>query len=145
MIGNDVIQAAIIARLKADTTLTDWLVAQNSADDEIREIQWQGTVFDYPAVRASISDQLPDVGGGTCYLTAGEFTFTAMAFSESDSSQQADQLMKLVNDALIGKRLSGTGFKTMVIQNDGMAHASRTGERIWSAAAVYRANLYETT
>lgn len=140
MIGNDVIQQAIVARLKADAALVAWLTAL-SADDEIRETQWQGTIFTYPAVRASVDNQVP--GLGTCYLTSGEFTFTAMSFGEGDSSRQTDQLAKLVNDALIGKRLSGTGFATMSIKCDGMAHASRTGERVWSAAAVYRANLYE--
>jgi len=144
MIGNDLIQAAIVAGLKADTALVNWLTAL-SAGDEIRETQWQGTAFTYPAVRASVGDQLPDAGMGTCYLTSGEFTFTVYSYSESDSSRQADQLAALVNDALIGKRLNGTGFATMSIKCDGMAHATRMAERVWSAANIYRANLYETS
>lgn len=144
MIGNDDLQAAIIAKLKADTTLTAWLAARSSAT-EIREAQYQGTVFSYPAVRAAVESQTPDMGGGTCYLSAGEFTFTVYSYSESDSSQEADDLAKLVNDALIGKRLSSTGFATMVIKCDGMAHATRLAQRIWSATNVYRANLYETS
>ena len=144
MIGNDLIQAAIVAKLKADTALVAWLTAL-SAGDEIRETQWQGTQFTYPAVRASVGDQLPDAGMGTCYLTSGEFTFTVYSYSESDSSRQADQLAALVNDALAGKRLSGTGFATMSIKCDGMAHATRMAERVWGAANIYRANLYETT
>ena len=144
MIGNDAIQAAIIAKLKANTALVAWLTAL-SAGDEIRETQWQGTVFAYPAVRASVGNQLPDAGMGTCYLSSGEFTFTVYSYSESDSSMQADQLAKLVNDALIGARLSGTGFATMSIKCEGMPHATRQAERVWSAANVYRANLYETS
>lgn len=144
MIGNDAIQAAIIAKLKANTALVAWLTAL-SAGDEIRETQWQGTVFTYPAVRASVGNQLPDAGMGTCYLSSGEFTFTVYSYSESDSSMQADQLAKLVNDALIGARLSGTGFATMAIKCEGMPHATRQAERVWSAANVYRANLYETS
>ena len=144
MIGNDTIQAGIISKLKADTTLVAWLTAL-SAGDEIRETQWQGTVFTYPAVRASVGNQLPDAGMGTCYLSSGEFTFTVYSYSEYDSSMQADQLAKLVNDALIGKKLSGTGWATMSVKCDGMAHATRMGERVWSGANVYRANLYETS
>lgn len=59
MIANNVIQAAIIAKLKAYTALTTWLAARSKAG-EIREAQYQGVVFEYPCVRVSVGDQTPE-------------------------------------------------------------------------------------
>lgn len=141
MISNDVFQAAIVAALKANTTLVDWLTDQG-AGDEIRENQWQGAVFVYPAVRIDIGTQTP-VGNGPCYLENGEITFTVLSFSENDSSQEADILAGLVNGVLMGARVSGTGFKSLAIRSDGLISASRTGERTWRAAGLYRTQIYE--
>jgi len=142
MIANDLIQAAIISALKADTTLTDWLTALN-AGSEIRETSWAGVTFSYPAVRVQVGTQAPGPADSTCYLTSGEVPFTVLSFSESDSSQQADHLAGLVNAALIGARVSGTGFRSLLIQSDGLTHATRTGERTWRAIGLYRMQIYE--
>lgn len=140
MISNDLIQAAIISHLKADTTLVDWLTAL-SAGEEIRETQWQGVQFGYPAVRVQIGTQMPG-GNGPCYVTTGETPFTVLSFSEHDSSQQADQLMGLVEDALLGNHLSGSGFRTGPVLSDGLIKATRTGERLWQAVGLFRMQLY---
>lgn len=143
MIANNLIQAAIIAELKADSALVDWLTAESAAD-EIRETQWQGAAFVYPAVRVAAGTQLPDGPTSHCYPTNGETTFTVLSFAEDDSSQNADILAGLVNDALLGKRLSGTGFKSLSIMSNGLSHAIRTGERVWQANGLYRMYIYET-
>jgi hypothetical protein len=143
MIANSTIQAAIVAKLKADTTLTDWLTAR-SAGNEIRESNWQGAAFTYPAVRASVGTQQPGPDTSKCYLTRGEVPFTVLCFSESDSSQQADTLADLVNTVLLGQRLSGTGFRSLAIQSDGLTHAVRSAERVWRAVGLYRMQIYET-
>lgn len=144
MIANNVIQAAIIALLKANIALTDWLTAL-SAGNEIREGNYQGAAFSYPAVRAEAGTQQPGNETGHCYLTTGEMPFTVLSFSESDSSNQADELAGLVNAALMGKRVTGTGFKSLVIKSDGLLHAARTAERVWRAMGLYRMEIYETS
>jgi len=141
MVGNDVVQAALVAALKANTALTTWLAARSTAG-EIREAQYQGTQFSYPAVRVAVGDQVPV--GDTCYTTRAEVTFETWCYSEHDSSQQCDQLAKLVADALLGKRISGTGFASLVILCDSFPHAVRTGERLWEAFALWRMEIYET-
>lgn len=140
MIANDRVQAGIIAKLKANAALIAWLTAK-SADDEIRESQWQGTVFTYPAVRVDLGTQLPG-GNGPCYLINGEIPFTVYSYSEDDSSKQADVLAGLVNVALLGEQFSGTGFTTGLVKSDGLVSASRLAERLWRAAGFYRVNLY---
>lgn len=140
MISNDLVQASIIAKLKADTTLVAWLTVEG-AGDEIREGQYQGRNFVYPAVRAQLGTQQPG-GNGPCYVTTGETTFMVQSFSESDSSQGADQLAGLVEDALLGKHLAGTGFHTGPVLCDGHIKAVRTGERVWQAITQFRMQLY---
>lgn len=143
MISNVAIQTAIIAQLKANTALVNWLTAL-SAGNEIRETNWQGTTFTYPAVRAAAGNQQPGPETSKCYLTTGETPFTVVSFSEHDSSQQADDLAALVNAALVGKRISGTGFRSLAIMSDGLTHAVRTTERLWRAVGLYRMQIYET-
>lgn len=141
MVGNDVIQAAIVAMLKADTALTTWLAARSTAG-EIREAQYQGTAFAYPAVRAAVGDQTPI--GDTCYTKKAEVTFELWCYSEHDSSQECDQLAKLANDAVFGKRLNGTGFASLVVLCDSFPHAARTGDKLWETFSLYRMEIYET-
>lgn len=144
MIGNDEIQAAIVAKLKDNAALAAWLADRDSTD-EIRELDWQGTQFSYPAVRVAASEQFPGEPTSKCFLTNGHVTFAIYIFSEHDSSQECDQLAKIVDDALAGKRLSGTGWATMSIQPNGMLHAIRSGERTWNASGDYTARLYSTS
>lgn len=144
MITNNDIQAALVAKLKANTPLVAWLTAKSAAN-EIRETNWQGAAFSYPAVRIEAGTQLPGPRDSHCYLTTGEVTFTALSFSESDSSQQADELAGLVNAALMGQRLSASSFRSLVIQSDGLTHADRTAERVWRAIGLYRMQIYETS
>lgn len=143
MISPELIQAAIISHLKADAALVAWLTARSVAN-EIRESNWQGGAFSYPAVRAEAGSQLPGPAASVCYLTTGEVPFTLLSFDESDSSKEADTLAGMVNAALIGKRITGTGFNSLVIQSDGLTHATRTAERVWRAIGLYRMQIYET-
>lgn len=142
MISNDDFQVALIAQLKADSALTAWL-NDLSAGSEIREAFWQGDTFVYPAVRAGVGTQVPQ-GNGVCYLSNSETPFSVFSFSEKDSGRQANQLAKLVNAALVGKRLSGSGFRTLVIASDGLLGAVRTGERVWRATGLYRCFIHES-
>ena len=140
MLSNDLVQAAVITKLKANATLVAFLTAASAAD-EIREAQWQGRDFVYPAVRIQIGTQEPG-GNGPCYTTTGQTAFSILCFSEHDSSEQADQLAGLVDDALLGLHISGSGFKTGPVLSDGQVKAVRTGERVWMATFLGRMQLY---
>lgn len=140
MLSNDLIQAAIIDKLQADTALMAWLTGL-SVSDEIREAFWQGTEFSYPNVRVQVGSQLAG-GNGPCYVMTGQTPFTIYCYSEADSSMQADQLAGLVEDALLGKHIAGSGFRTGPVLSDGLVHAARTGERVWQATFLGRMQLY---
>lgn len=137
MIDNDLIQAAIVAKLKADTALTNWL-ATRSTNDEIREGQFQGREFQYPAVRVELGTQIEE-GNPPCYSS---LPFTVYSYSEKGSSQEANQLAGYVKDALLRKSVSGSGWHTGIIAADGMIAARRTSQKVWQAVNLYRVNIY---
>ena len=53
MISDELIQAAIISKLKATSSLTS-LLAEGVAG--VKEYQWQGDDFKYPAVRLDLEE-----------------------------------------------------------------------------------------
>jgi hypothetical protein len=137
VIDNDQIQAALVAKLKANTALTTWLSSRSSSD-EIREAQYQAAGFLYPAVRVELGTQIEE-GNPPCYST---IPFTVCSYSEKNSSQEANQLAGLVADALLRKNVSGSGWHSQLIIADGMIAARRTSERVWQAVNLYRMNIY---
>lgn len=137
MIDNDLIQAAIVAKLKADSALIAFLTTFG-AQDEVREFQYQAAGFLYPNVRVDLGTQIEE-GNPPCYST---LPFTVYSYSEADSSRQANQLAGYVNDALLRKSVTGSGWHSQLIITDGAIAARRTSERVWQAVNLYRMNVY---
>lgn len=137
MISSDLVQAGIISHLKADTALVAWLTAR-SAESEIRENQWQGRSFVYPAVRVDLLPQT-ETGNPPCYSQA---LFNVFCFTEDDSSKNCGILAGLVDTALLRKKFSGTGYSSGLVISLGSIPPIRTGERTWQALGQYQANLY---
>lgn len=137
MISAELVQAGIIAKLKADTSLIAWLTAR-SASAEIRENQWQGRQFVYPAIRVDLLPQT-EPGNPPCY---SQVLFNVFAFTESDSSKDCGILAGLVDTALIRKKISGTGYDSGLVLSLGAVPPLRTAERVWQALGQYQTNLY---
>ena len=137
MISPELLQAGIIAKLKADSALVAWLTAR-SAGNEIRENQWQGRQFIYPAVRVDLLPQT-ETGNPPCY---SQSLFNVFAFAEGDSSKDCAILAGLIDSALIRKKFSGTGFGSGLVITLGTVPPIRTAERIWQALGQYQTNLY---
>jgi len=137
MIDNDLIQAALVAKLKADTSLVAFLTTF-SAQAEIRESQWQSREFIYPAVRVELGTQIEE-GNPPCFST---IPFTVYSYSEKDSSREANQLAGYVNDAILRKAVLGSGWISGIIITDGAIAARRVNERVWQAVNLYRMNIY---
>lgn len=137
MIDDNDIQAAIVAKLKANAPLIAFLT-QFSTQAEIREAAWQGREFLYPAVRVEVTQNRP-IGNTPCYSQA---TITIYYYSEYDSSKQVNQLAGLGNDTLFEKQLDGTGWYSGIIQLDNRIGGRRQSERVWQATELYRANIF---
>lgn len=137
MISDELVQAGIIAKLKANLALTTFLT-DRSAGDEIRENQWQGRSFVYPAIRVDLLTQT-EPGNPPCY---SQTAFNVFAFTEGDSSKEAGILAGLIDTALIRKKFDGTGYNSGVVSSLGAVPPIRTSERVWQALRQYQANLF---
>jgi hypothetical protein len=137
MISPELVQAGIITKLKADAALIAWLTAR-SASSEIRENQWQGRQFVYPAIRVDLLPQT-EPGNPPCY---SQTLFNVFAFAEGDSSKDCGVLAGLVDSALIRKKFSGTGYGSGLVITLGSVPPIRTAERVWQALGQYQTNLY---
>lgn len=138
MISFDLLQAAIVAALKADAPLVAVV------GDEIRESQWQGTDFVYPGVRVELYSGTPI--GEKCVDTHSLVGFTILCYSENDSSQEADQIAGLVVTALYLETLTAATFYSGLIRisGPGVRSARRMIERIWRSEVEFQTNIYET-
>ena len=137
MISPELIQAGVISKLKADTSLVAWLT-DRSAANEIRENQWQGRSFVYPAVRVDLLVQT-EPGNPPCF---SQTLFNVFAFAEGDSSKESAILAGLINSALLRKKFSGTGFSSGLVISLGSVPPIRTGERLWQALLQYQTNIF---
>lgn len=102
--GNEV-QALWIANMKAKTSITS-LLANNS---QVKELQWQGTTFVYPAVRFSVNF-LPAIN--RCLDTA-EIEITV--FSEQKSSDEASTIAAAIQTAYHGVPFTQSGVQFPVV------------------------------
>jgi hypothetical protein len=138
MISNDVLQAALVARLKAQSTVTGLL---NGAT-EIREQQWQGRNFDYPAVRVNLRTQVPLIPRQQCEWS--RLSFSIYCLSEEKSSKEADELAGAVNAALnrTAWTVSSDGFRFFFVRSSGLNSAIRMSERVWRAEPNFLADIH---
>lgn len=138
MISNATIQKALIAKLKANSALTTLL----GGDTEVREQQWQGRDFTYPAIRVNLIQQLPMFSMDPCSWFS--LTFSVYSLSEDRSSYEADALASAVNDALHEKGWSeeSDGFRFHKIRSIGLNSAVRMSERVWRAEAFFNARMH---
>lgn len=131
MISNHIVQAALISKLKASSTITN---ALNSSAD-IKEEQWQGTDFLYPAIRVKIGSQTNDRKSPFCSF--GYLPFTLRVFSEMKSSMEADTIAGLVNTVLHGSYAIGTNMILNNIECLSLIGAIRVGEQLWQSQIDY--------
>lgn len=127
MITNNDAQAAVVAWLKANTTVTD---LDSNFPDEIREETWQGEDFTYPNIRVSC-----EITAGECY---DDLFCVISSFSEQKSSKESQNIAGVVATELHNKsfeqdsiRFSALTVKTIrAVQEDGIwqAKAEVTGK-----------------
>jgi hypothetical protein len=91
----DEVQAAIIERLKADAQL----VALLGTADQIKETEWQGAVYVFPAVRVENTIK-PNV----VYCSPDDVDITIFCLSEQKSSKQCSLVAARVANLLHNTR-----------------------------------------
>jgi len=138
MIGNDVIQADLVALLKAAVSVTGLLT---SADD-IKEDQYQGTNIAYPALRMNLIRQIPY--NNRVHCDHALLVFSVRVLTEQASSRQADNIAAAVNAYLRGRQIRGTGWYGW-IDSTSVVGARWVGQRLWASEVLFEVNVYPTT
>jgi len=138
MISNEKLQEAFIARMKGDGGITIIL----GADTEIREQQWQGRAFTYPAVRLALGTQVPLAFIEPCEWSL--LSFSVLCLSEKRSSKEADELAGAVNVCFHNSAWDEAldNFRLHKIRSVGLNSATRMSERIWRAEAFFQARIH---
>jgi hypothetical protein len=138
MLSPTTVQAALVALLKADPLL----VAALSSADAIKEAQWRGTKFAYPAVRVDISDMRPQ-GNGACakrwLATAGSI----LVYSKGDSSAECENILGLVENAIVGRHLSAAGLTSLEFRVDQVVYPFRE-TNLWRGEILFATTAIET-
>lgn len=135
MIANQVIQADLVKWLKAQVALTSLLFDAT----EVREDQYQGTLFNYPCVRVALGVQIPIVDSELCDLA--RLTFSIRAYTEGGSSKAVDTIAGVANTLIHRKQFFGTGWYTW-FRSAGLDSATRTGEKTWRSEASFTGVVY---
>lgn len=102
MADGETTQASWIAYLKTKTNLTTLLT--NGGANEIRESQWQGDVFSYPAIRVSV-DYMPSING----CGPDNIDVYIDVFSEEKSSKQVAHIAATLQSILHKKPFTSLG------------------------------------
>lgn len=104
MISNNDIQAAWIAKLKANGSVTALV-----SSSEVREDQWKGTDFVYPNVRVRLTNFAPTTPNNNCQIFRSDVSI--LCYSEQKSSKLADQIAGVVTTQFWGHPFSSSGVK----------------------------------
>jgi len=142
MLSDESIQADLITQLKSITTVTSLLPEGSSG---IKEYQWQGDTFQYPAVRLDLEDTGYEFDEQEkCRLYFAEFSI--YIFSEERSSKQCSQVKGLLENHLTGRGWTGANAKYSRIRlvTGGNVPAVRQDERTWRSQLQYRTRLTPT-
>jgi hypothetical protein len=138
MLSPDTVQAALVAVLKANGTLVGAL----AGPDSIKEAQWRGTTFDYPAVRVDITDMRPQ-GNGACAEQWLAVAGAIIVFSKIDSSVECMTVLGLVQNAIQRRRLAGAGLTSLDLRVEFVVYPYREGN-IWRGEIAFGTTAIET-
>ena len=127
---NDQLKAALLAKMQSNPTI----VALLSASSDIKENQWQGKDFIYPAVRIYVFPKGNLPTEANCNFST--IMMGINIFSEQDSSQECDYIA-----GIIGNELHTQSFTSLAITFTGLIvkelnPAIRIDDRTWQANIV---------
>lgn len=138
MIANHIIQRNILADLLAYTDLTDLL----GSVDEIRESQYQGTDFRYPAVRLFIDNQKPILNREQC--DHANLSFIVRAYTESGSSRECNIIANAIQTRLHRRNFHGDGWYSW-FRCMGYNNPRRMVKNLWMGELTFNGVVYPRT
>lgn len=142
MIGDELVQAAIIEKIKTLAPIGNPASGQLVGVNEIKEIYWQGDSFSYPNVRVDLeNNEWAFSEQENCQLQYAEFSI--YVFSEERSSKQCSQIKSSIINSLNGigftSTLHGVKFSRLrMIEN---IPAIRETERLWRSQIKFGSRI----
>lgn len=134
MIGDESIQASIVAKLKALAPF------DTVSSTEIREFQWQGDEFAYPNIRIELEKNEYEFDEQErCQLQYIEFS--VYAFSESKSSKESSRIKSAVINQLVGAGFTTLGVKFNRVRLIDNVPAVRQDERTFRTQAKFGSRI----
>lgn len=137
MIPNNEVQAALVLILKADTTITSLLT---SGTGSIKEYEYQGEDFNYPALRIQLHQQTPVPDETNCNKSNQRFSI--LVFDEAKSSKNVNKIMGVVSKSLHKKNFTVNGIRFVFVHVDSLIPAIRKDEMSWRAELSLHSNLF---
>jgi hypothetical protein len=129
-LSNDLIQAAIVAYIKTKADIVCELASAN----EIRENQYQGTEFKYPALRVRMISNTPLADSGC----GQNVSFSLMVFSEEASSLQSEQIAGIIATEFHGMQFSSNSIAFAVTVTNSIP-AVRIDAKTWRSEVLMTA------
>ena len=123
---NDQIQYAIIDYLKDDATV----LAEFDSSEEIKEDQWQGTTFEYPALRVNLIESKPSNQTQNCSQAAIKLQIEV--FTEDDSSRNCDRIAGIICNVLHPQQFTNQSIN-LALTLENLVPAKRRDEKTWEA------------
>ncbi len=138
MIAPHVIQADIIADILSQSSITSLLASVN----EVREDQYQGTVYGYPAIRVALISQTPLIGPYPCDLTT--LNLTLRVYTEGGSSRSNSVILAAINSHLHRNTFRATTWNIW-FRSVGEILPTRQGNKLWRGEAIFSGTVYPST
>jgi len=137
MLSDEFIQADLIAKLKTITSVVSLLPDGVSG---IKELQWQGDTFQYPAVRLDLeSNDYEFDEQDRCNLWRVEFSI--YVFSQERSSKQCSTIKGLLENYLTGLGFTGTYAKYSRLRLIDNVPAMREDSNTWRSQIRYSTRI----
>lgn len=137
MIPNSEIQSALVSKIKANATIV--LQLTNNDTEDIKEDNWQGRNFDYPAIRINLLDQVIDPSSNDRCLVSKSI-FSIIILSTDDSSKQADDIAGVVASQLDNKGFTQSGIKFERLRCERLIPAKPVND-LWRSEAVFSSRV----
>lgn len=134
MLTNKEIQAALIAYLKGQSTITSEVThtVESKSIVDIREDQWQGRDFAYPNIRVKLISNTP-LWSGEC--NSYRIYFGIQVFTEDDSSLNADRIAGIINSILHSRSFSTSGI-AFSLRTTNLVPAIRSDIQTWRSEVL---------
>lgn len=132
-----------IADVKAD--IIDYIQANVAgftipiSVDEVREVYWRGTQFNYPAIRVGNVREQMNTASATCHYYP--ITFSVYVFTKDESSRNCDIMGYELAQLFEKKNYTGTHIKFILLDMTSLSGATPIEDVAWVTELSVRANV----